>query len=80
MTELENASVETTPRRHFTLKKLLQGDSIIWTVFFLLCLISVGEVYSAVSTLSFKSGNYISPLIKQATFLTVGIVLCVIVH
>lgn len=80
MTELENASLETTPRRHFTLKKILQGDSIIWTVFFLLCLISVVEVYSAGSTLSFKSGNYLSPLIKQATFLTVGIVLCVIVH
>lgn len=80
MTELDNTSLETTTESRFSFKNLLQGDSIIWTVFFLLCLISVVEVYSAGSTLSFKSGNYISPLIKQATFLAMGIVLCVIVH
>jgi cell division protein FtsW len=80
MTELETAPAQVAPKRKFTFKKILQGDSVIWTVFFLLCLISVVEVYSAASTLSFKSGNYVGPLIKQASFLAVGVVICIIVH
>lgn len=52
--------------------RLLQGDPVIWTVFFLLCMISLIEVYSAASSLSYKSGDYLAPLIKQALFLSVG--------
>ena len=38
---------------------LIVGDKGIWTVFFFLCLISVVEVFSASSTLTYKSHNYL---------------------
>lgn len=40
------------------LQNLFRGDRIIWIVFFLLCVISVLEVYSSSSSLGYKSGNY----------------------
>ena len=56
-----------------------KGDGVIWAVFLILCLISVVEVFSASSGLSFKSGNYISPVLKHCGLLCFGIVcmLCV---
>lgn len=40
------------------LQNLFKGDRIIWIIFFLLCVISVLEVYSSSSFLGYKSGNY----------------------
>lgn len=60
--------------------KIFQGDRVVWIVFFLLCMISLVEVYSAASTLSYKSGDFYAPLIKQAIFLTIGTAVCVGVH
>ena len=60
--------------------KLFQGDRVIWVVFFFLCMISLIEVYSAASTLSYKSGDFTAPLFKQAIFLGVGTVIVVLVH
>lgn len=37
---------------------IFKGDKVIWMVFFFLCMISIIEVYSASSTLSYKSGNF----------------------
>ena len=45
---------------------LFKGDKGIWMVFFFLCLISLIEVFSASSTLSFKSHNYMGPIIYHA--------------
>ncbi len=53
-------------------KRIFQGDPVIWVVFFLLCMISLVEVFSAASTLSYESGNYMDPLFKQLLFLGVG--------
>lgn len=53
-------------------QSLFQGDRVIWIVFFLLCMISLVEVFSAASSLSYKSGNFMAPLFKQAAFLAVG--------
>ena len=44
---------------------LFKGDKGIWMVFFFLCLISLIEVFSASSTLSFKSHNYMGPIIYR---------------
>ena len=60
--------------------KLFQGDRVIWIIFFFLCMISLIEVYSAASTLSYKSGDFTAPLFKQAIFLGVGTVIVVLVH
>lgn len=60
--------------------KLFQGDRVIWVVFFFLCMISLIEVYSAASTLSYKSGDFTAPLFKQAIFLGVGTLIVLLVH
>ena len=38
-----------------SLSNLFKGDKVIWMVFFLLCMISITEVYSASSSLSYKA-------------------------
>ena len=58
-------------KRHIS---LFHGDIGIWIVFFFLCLISLIEVFSASSTLSFKSHNYMGPITYHAATLAVGIV------
>lgn len=50
-----------------------KGDRVIWTVFFFLCIISIIEVFSASSNLSFKSGNYLGPVLKHVMLLAVGV-------
>ena len=37
---------------------LFKGDKVIWMVFFFLCMISIVEVFSASSNLTYKSQNY----------------------
>ncbi len=61
-------------------KRIFQGDPVIWVVFFLLCMISLVEVFSAASTLSFKTGDYMAPLIKQVLFLSIGTCVVWIFH
>lgn len=52
----------------------LKGDGIIWAVFFILCLISIVEVFSASSNLTYKTSNYWGPVIKHTLLLGVGVV------
>lgn len=56
------------------------GDRVVWAVYFLLCIISLVEVFSAASTLSYRSGSFWDPLIKQALFLTGGTIIVLFVH
>lgn len=60
--------------------KIFQGDRVIWAVFFFLCAISLIEVFSAASTLSYKEGSFWAPLLKQALFLGIGTLVVVGVH
>ena len=52
---------------------IFKGDKVIWMVFFFLCMISIIEVYSASSTLSYKSGNFMWPVIKHMAILAGGV-------
>lgn len=52
----------------------IKGDGIIWMVFFFLCIISVVEVFSASSGLTYKDGSYLGPVIKHTGLLIIGIV------
>lgn len=56
-----------------TIKKF-KGDGVIWAVFLFLCLISIIEVFSASSGLSFRSGNYMGPVLKHCALLGVGVI------
>ena len=58
---------------------LFKGDKGIWMVFFFLCLISIIEVFSASSTLSFKSHNYMGPIIYHASTILFGITLTIVI-
>lgn len=55
------------------LGNIFKGDKGIWMIFFFLCAISIVEVYSASSMLSYRSGDFWSPIIKHAVLLFVGL-------
>ncbi len=59
------------------LKLKIKGDGIIWMVFFFLCIISIIEVFSASSTLTFKSGSYFGPVLRHTGLLMIGVVFMV---
>ena len=61
-----------------TLGNIFKGDKVIWMVFFFLCLISVVEVFSASSELTYKGGNYWAPALKHIGTLIFGI-FCMVV-
>lgn len=52
----------------------VKGDGVIWTVFVFLCLISIIEVFSASSGLTYKADSYWVPLLKHARELALGVV------
>lgn len=60
-----------------TLGNLFKGDKVIWMVFFFLCLISAIEVFSASSSLTYKGGSYLAPIVKHLGILFLGIVFMV---
>ncbi|MBR5529904.1 MAG: FtsW/RodA/SpoVE family cell cycle protein [Bacteroidaceae bacterium] len=64
----------------FKTNRIFQGDRAIWAVFFFLCLISLIEVFSAASMLSYKAGSFWDPLIKQAIFLGIGTLVVIGIH
>ena len=57
---------------------IFKGDKVIWMVFFFLCMISVVEVFSASSGLTYKSQNYIGPIVYHAGTIIVGVVVAII--
>lgn len=61
------------------LQNIFKGDRIIWMIFFLLCIISVVEVYSSSSTLGYKSGNYWYAAFYHTILLFAGFVAMVLV-
>ena len=63
-----------------SLGSFFMGDRVIWVIFFFLCAISLTEVFSAVSSLAFKTGDYWAPIRQHAFFLLGGTVLVWAVH
>ena len=57
---------------------IFKGDKAIWMVFLFLCLISLVEVFSASSTLTYKSQNYIGPIVYHATMILVGVIVAIL--
>lgn len=53
---------------------------MIWVIFFALCVISLIEVFSATSMLSYGSDNYWGPFVRQATILGAGVMICIALH
>lgn len=59
--------------------KIFKGDSVIWLIFLFLCLISLIEVFSAGSRLTYQTGNYWAPLRQHFCFLIVGLIVVICV-
>lgn len=53
---------------------LFKGDKVIWMVFLFLCIISILEVFSASSTLTYKGASYWDPIIKHSAILLGGLI------
>jgi Bacterial cell division membrane protein len=62
------------------LKSLFKGDRVIWIIFLFLCVISIIEVFSAASTLTYKSGNHWEPIRQHVMYLLGGGIIVVIFH
>jgi len=57
---------------------IFKGDKVIWMVFFFLCMISIVEVFSASSGLTYKSQNYVGPIAYHTGTIMVGVVVAII--
>ena len=57
---------------------LFKGDKVIWMVFFFLCMISIVEVFSASSGLTYKSQNYVGPIAYHTFTIALGVVVAIV--
>ena len=57
---------------------IFKGDKVIWMVFFFLCMISIVEVFSASSNLTYKSQNYIGPIAFHTVTIVIGALVAVV--
>lgn len=57
-----------------------KGDRVLWIVYLVFALISILEVFSAASTLSYKSGDYMSPIWGHIGHFALGTVVMWAVH
>ena len=57
---------------------IFKGDKVIWMVFFFLCMISLVEVFSASSGLTYKSQNYVGPIAYHTFTILAGVVVAII--
>ena len=62
-------NTEDKPKRRL----LLSGDRTIWTMVFILCLISLIEVFSASSRLTFGKSSFLAPIISHTMHLCIGL-------
>ena len=57
---------------------IFKGDKVIWMVFFFLCMISIIEVFSASSNLTYKSQNYMGPIVYHTAMIIAGVIVAVL--
>lgn len=57
-----------------------KGDKGVWMIYFFLCMISLVEVYSASSRLTFNHESHLGPMINQAGFLFIGLLVILVIH
>lgn len=62
------------------IKSIFKGDKVIWIIFLFLCVISIIEVFSAASTLTYKTGDHWAPITQHSIFLLFGAGIVVLCH
>ncbi len=61
-------------------KNLCKGAPVVWAIYFLLCVVSVIEVFSASSRLSYGSSSHWGPITMHCITLVIGFVFVLICH
>lgn len=61
-------------------QKLKYVDKTYWTVLVMLIFFAVIELFSASSTLAFKSGSLLAPVWHQVRFILIGVIVCFVVQ
>ena len=59
---------------------LFKGDKVVWMILFLLCMVSIVEVFSASSVLTYKSQDYLKPITFHSFTIFVGVIVAIIVQ
>ena len=62
------------------LNRVFRGDKVVWVVFMILMLISVVEVFSAASMLTYGKSNYWSPIRDHSVNLLLGFIVVYAFH
>ena len=57
---------------------IFKGDKVVWMVFFFLCMISIIEVFSASSNLTYKTQNYMGPIFYHTVMIVIGVIVAVV--
>ena len=61
-------------------QKIFKGDKVTWIIFAVLCALSLVEVFSATSRLTFRNPNILSIILQHAKFMSLGIAAAWVVH
>ena len=64
----------------FSIGNIFKGDKVIWMIFLFLCVISLIEVFSSSSSLTYGKSNYWGPLMKHGGILFIGVVIMVVLQ
>ncbi len=59
---------------------IFKGDKVIWMIFLFLCVISLIEVFSSSSSLTYDKASYWGPIVKHGAILGMGLALMVVVQ
>jgi cell division protein FtsW len=59
---------------------IFKGDKVVWMIFFFLCIISLIEVFSSSSSLTYDKASYFGPFIKHSSLLAVGLIVMVVIQ
>lgn len=59
---------------------LFKGDKVVWMILFLLCMVSIVEVFSASSVLTYKSHNYLKPIIFHSFTIVAGVIVAIVMQ
>ncbi len=62
------------------INRIFRGDKGIWFIFMFLCMISIVEVFSATSQMSYDSGNFWGPISSHCIHMLIGVAMVIIVH
>ncbi|MBF6626896.1 MAG: FtsW/RodA/SpoVE family cell cycle protein [Proteiniphilum sp.] len=61
-------------------RKIFKGDKVVWSVFIILCVISLVEIFSATSTIVYRHQSIWGPILRHAMFLIGGVGVILLIH